>query len=310
MDQRNKNQGTMAGIGEGAASRPDGCAPWDPDGRARACGLDRRAVIRLALGGPLAAMPVLGLADHARAATGAGAAKAAPLRPPAPPRLIMIDPGHGGHDPGAIGAVGTYEKHVTLDIARELATLLKREHGVGTALTREDDRFLELGERVAIGREAKADLFISIHADSAPNSGARGLSAYTLSEKASDTFAQALEDRENYANRLGVDLKNTKPAVADILMDLAARHTKEASLLARKALVSGAGRDLHLLENPMRSANFAVLRDPDVPSVLIETGFLSNRQDEALLRDAQARRHIATVLARELARLIATPAFA
>lgn len=276
-----------------------------------AAGLDRRAVIRLALTAPLLAGPFLpGVIRPGQAAVSTARATGKAPGNPVAPRLIMIDPGHGGHDPGAIGAAGTYEKNVTLDIARELAGLLKTTHGIGTALTREDDHFLELSERVAVGREAKADLFISIHADSAPNGGARGLSAYTLSEKASDTFSQALADRENYADRLGVDLKNTKPAVADILMDLAARHTKEASLLARKTLVTGAGHDLRLLENPLRSANFAVLRAPDVPSVLIETGFLSNHQDEALLRDPAARRHIAGVLARELARLISTPAFA
>ncbi|MDZ5646148.1 N-acetylmuramoyl-L-alanine amidase [Nitrospirillum sp. BR 11828] len=272
--------------------------------------MDRRAILRLAVG-----IPFLGVGGIVRPGQAEHLVKpvAAAVRPPAAlrtPRLVMIDPGHGGKDPGAIGHAGTYEKDVTLDLAKELALQLRKTQGLSAGLTREDDHFLELGERVDVAREAKADLFLSIHADSAPNANARGLSAYTLSEKASDAFSQALADKENYADRLGLDLKHTKPVVADILMDLATRRTKAASLVARQGIVRGAGHDLHLLDNPMRSANFVVLRAPDIPSVLVETGFLSNRQDEALLRDPAQRKRIAGILARELATLLASPTFA
>lgn len=230
---------------------------------------------------------------------------------PSRPRLVMLDPGHGGNDPGAIGTRGTFEKEVTLDIAHEVARILADRTNVAVKLTRRDDRFLALDERVALTREAGADLFVSIHADSAPNADARGLSAYILSEKASDSFASRLAQQENQADRFG------KPGslgggriVKDILLDLTARHTRHASLAARQLLVEGAGKELHLLENPMRSANFAVLKAPDVPSVLVETGFLSNPRDEEILRDATARRVVSRVLAREIARVLSSPAFA
>lgn len=240
----------------------------------------------------------------------AGPAYAQPMRRPGVP-LVVLDPGHGGIDPGAIGLHGTREKDVTLDIAREIAQRLAREHRVKAVLTREDDRFLAIEERVEVGRAAQADLFVSIHADSAPVREARGLSAYTLSDKATDAFAGALAKQENRADAVaGVDLKGAKPAVRAILMDLATRHTAKASLVAKQGIVKGAGRDLRLLDNPMRAANFAVLKAPDVPSVLVETGFLSNPEDEQALRTADARRTVAKVLARELAAVLARAPFA
>lgn len=263
-------------------------------------GMDRRLFIGFAFSTPaLLAAAETAAADIPR-----------PARPPRR-RVVMIDPGHGGRDPGAIGVRGTLEKEVTLAIARETARRLERQFGVQAEMTRRDDRFLPLSERVALGRRAGADLFVSIHADSAPSKDARGLSAYTLSEEASDSFASALARQENRADAIGgVDLGDTKKVVRDILLDLAARHTKHASLVAKQGLVTGAGRDLPLLENPMRSANFAVLKAPDVPSVLIETGFLSNEADEALLRDPKARLRIAAVLARELAGVVSRDPFA
>ncbi|HYE50913.1 MAG TPA: N-acetylmuramoyl-L-alanine amidase [Azospirillaceae bacterium] len=268
-------------------------------------------MLRVAVGVPLLGFGGLFPAGAASAAVreaAAPAAKGAPRKAP-PPRLVMIDPGHGGKDPGTIGASGLMEKDVTLDIAKELARQLGRAKGVTARLTRDTDVFLSLKERVEIARAAKADLFISVHADSAPNARARGLSAYTLSEKASDEFAQALAQQENLADGLGVDLKHTDAEVAAILLDLAARHTMTAALAAKQSIIQGAGRDLALLDNPMRSANFAVLKAPDVPSVLVETGFLSNRQDEAQLRDAAKRRRIAGVLAREVSALISAAPF-
>ena len=267
--------------------------------------MERRRLLHLALTLPLAGAGALFPLPSQ------GAERKAAGRAPTRSRMVVIDPGHGGIDPGAIGARGTREKDVTLDIAREMARLLSGQHRIGTTLTRTDDRFLELQARVDRAREARADLFVSIHADSAPNREARGLSAYTLSEKGSDAFAAALANKENAVDRLGgVDLKGTKKVVKDILLDLTARHTKHASLVARQSLVKGAGKDLRLLDNPMRSANFAVLKAPDIPSVLLETGFLSNPRDEAILRDPKARRTVARVLAREIATLVSRSPFA
>jgi N-acetylmuramoyl-L-alanine amidase len=260
----------------------------------------RRVLLRVLAGAPLV-IQVGGPAGLARAA----GKTATPRQPP----VLVIDPGHGGKDPGAIGPQGIMEKHVTLDIAQQLIEQLTKRGGVRCHLTREDDSFLPLAERVALAREAKADLFVSIHADSAPDSRIRGLSAYTLSTEASDDLAQAIAHQENLADGLGVDLSQTQPEVAAILLDLAARRTMQVALQAREAIVRGAARDLPMLDHPTRSANFAVLKAPDVPSVLVETGFLSNPRDAALLRDADVRRKVAGVLARDLGALLATAAF-
>lgn len=228
-----------------------------------------------------------------------------PARKPTPPRILMLDPGHGGKDPGAISHRGTEEKDVVLDICKELADKLSGVRGITVKLTRERDVFVPLRDRVKKSQEAHADLFISVHADSAPDADARGMSAYTLSEKASDDFARAIAKQENIADLIGgVPLEEEDENVAAILMDLAARHTKNASLQVKHKIVTGAGRQWPLLENPMRAANFAVLRAPDVPSVLLETGFLSNKRDEEILRDHKNRMKIAQILARELATIL------
>jgi N-acetylmuramoyl-L-alanine amidase len=277
----------------------------------------RRLLLRLAVNAPLLGLGSFGLASVLIPGQAVAASKDGPARkperssPPVERRLVVIDPGHGGHDPGAVGIRGTLEKEITLDISREIARRLRGTRGVSVRLTRDDDTFLPLADRVAVAREAGADLFISIHADSAPNREARGLSAYTLSDKASDDFSFALAKQENLADGAGgINLRNTRPQVAAILSDLVARHTVSASLMAKSSLVEGAGRTLRLLDNPKRSANFAVLKAPDVPSVLIETGFLSNERDEELLRDPSQRRRIADVLSRELAGVLTSAPFA
>lgn len=272
--------------------------------------MNRRDLLRFALAVP-AAVPMASVTLlHAPAALAEGSKVKPPGRKPAPPKLLMLDPGHGGHDPGCIGLRTTYEKDVVLDIAKEVARQLGKARGWQVSLTREDDNFIDLKERVRIAQAANADLFISIHADSAPNKAARGMSAYTLSDKASDDFAAAIAQQENFAGGLGVDVSGLDEKVAGILVDLAARHTVTAALHAKQSIIQGAGKDVRLLENPMRSANFAVLKAPDIPSLLIETGFLSNSQDETLLRDAKARRNIAGILARELAAVMTAAPFA
>lgn len=233
-----------------------------------------------------------------------------PTKKPRPPRLLMIDPGHGGRDPGAIGLSGTHEKDVTLDIARRLADALSQHPGTEVRLTRDEDVFLPLEDRVKIGREARADMFISIHADSAPNKAARGLSVYTLSEKASDTFSKALAEHENEADLMGgMDLPPADKDVTAILFDLAARHARNTAQHARASFVQSLEHGWHLLERPMRAANFVVLRAPDIPSMLVETGFLSNPQDEKLLRQSQEREKIARLMAKSLGSILDSSLF-
>ena len=229
---------------------------------------------------------------------------------PRPPRLLMIDPGHGGHDPGAIGLTGTKEKDITLDIALRMNKIVAGEKGLQAGLTRQSDEFLSLGDRVKIGKESRADLFVSIHADSAPNHDARGLSAYTLSKKASDQFASLLADKENHADVIGgLDVAVDDQDVAAILFDLAARRTRNTAQRVKVGFIKGMGRRWKLLDQPMRSANFAVLRSPDVPSLLIETGFLSNKQDESILAKPDKRQQIAEFMVKELGFLLNSPLF-
>jgi N-acetylmuramoyl-L-alanine amidase len=275
--------------------------------------MHRRLLLRLALGAPT--LLLLGPAAAAQNRSAARAAAGVPVPPRKPARrevpLVVIDPGHGGRDPGAIGARGTREKDVVLDVSLHLRRRLSAASGVRVRLTREEDVFLPLAERVRIAQAADADLFVSVHADSAPRAEARGLSAYTLDENASDEFASQLARQENRADRFaGLDARRGGKEVLAILDDLRARHTRDTSIRAKAALVEGAGKTLRLLENPMRSANFAVLRAPDVPSVLVETGFLSNREDEALLRDRRQRRRLADVLAEQLQKVMTSGLFA
>lgn len=278
--------------------------------------LSRRRLLQLSLGLPVLAaslwLPVRALAQALPPKNAPPIADASqmPGRKPRAPRLLMIDPGHGGHDPGAIGRNRTQEKDITLDIARRMADILSGRPDLDAKLTRDEDIFLPLPERVRISRAAHADMFISIHADSAPSKFARGLSAYTLSEKASDSFAKALATQENRVEAMGgVDLGQTDRDVAEILMDLTARRTRNTSQRARFDFIHAVGRNWHLLERPMRSADFAVLRAPDVPSMLIETGFLSSPQDEALLRQPQQRQKIAQLMAKELSGILTGPLF-
>ena len=169
-------------------------------------------------------------------------------------------------------------------------------------MRRDGDVFLPLNDRIAFAEEMDADLFISIHADAAPTPDARGLSAYTLSERASDGLADALASAENRVDRLyGVDLSHTDAAVAMILQDLAHRYSHHASRTAKQKLVSGLVGQIDLLYNPMRSASFAVLKSAQVPAVLLETGFLSNPQDERLLAQTESRRRIAAILGNRIA---------
>ncbi len=208
--------------------------------------------------------------------------------------IIAIDAGHGGVDPGAIGTRGTVEKDITLAFAKELKRQLEASHRYKVVLTRGKDVFLRLRDRIALAREAGADLFVSLHADSHKTNGLRGASVYTLSEQASDTEAEALAAKENKSDLIaGIDLSNENELVANILIDLAQRETKNLSVRFANMLVAELRKDTALLRNTHRYAGFAVLKAPDVPSVLIELGYLSSAKDEALLRSPDMRGKLA-----------------
>ena len=214
-------------------------------------------------------------------------------------RVVVIDAGHGGVDPGAIGSRGTREKDVTLAFARELAKAVRTMGGYEVHLTRDSDIFIELRERVAIARRHQADLFISVHADSIDRSTVRGASIYTLSETASDAEAAALARKENAADVIaGVNLGGEADEVRNILIDLAQRETKNLSVRFAQTTIPKIAQVTPVLRNTHRFAGFRVLKAPDVPSVLMELGFLTNPDDEANLTSATWRRATATAIAR------------
>ena len=230
------------------------------------------------------------------------AASTLPLRKPRRREskpVIVIDPGHGGIDPGTTSVGGIYEKHVTLSVAREMKVQLERTGRYRVVLTRGRDIFIRLRDRVQMARDAKAELFISIHADSVRNKRIKGSAVYTLSEKASDGEAQELAEKENKADLIaGVDLTHETPEVTSILIDLAQRESMNQSARFAAALVKELRRHTKVLRNSHRFAGFAVLKAPDVPSVLFEMGFLSNPADERALRSRKYRARLAATVVR------------
>lgn len=200
---------------------------------------------------------------------------------------IVIDPGHGGIDSGAVSPWGTLEKDVVLEFALALADKLRETPGYQVRLTRADDNFIALGDRVAFAREERADLFISIHADSFSASGVRGASVYTLSERPSTMRAAELAEAENRSDIVaGFAIEaDTESGVADILLDLTRRETMNFSNTFARKLVEEFGERVLLHRIPLQEAGFRVLMAPDIPSVLVEVGFLSNRDDDRLLND-------------------------
>ncbi|MEI6986214.1 MAG: N-acetylmuramoyl-L-alanine amidase [Rhodospirillaceae bacterium] len=216
---------------------------------------------------------------------------------PAGKPMIALDPGHGGIDPGATGINGIHEKDITLATALEVRRQLEATGRFRVMMTREDDEFVALRERVARARQAGADLLISMHADSIAKSAIRGMSIYTLSDKGSDHEAEMLAAKENRADAIGgIDLSNENDLVASILIDLAQRDTRNHSRRLATLVLREAGHGLKLLPTPDRSAAFAVLTAPDVPSVLIEMGYLSSPEDAMLLTHGAHRQRLATAL--------------
>lgn len=202
------------------------------------------------------------------------------------PFTIVIDPGHGGIDGGAEGVAGTQEKDITLMFARELRDALAAHEGYRVGMTRESDVFLRLDERVRIARQQAADLFISVHADSIRLKGIQGATVYTVADKASDEEAAATALRENLSDEIaGIQVEADKGDVADILVDLIRRETHRFSINFARTLVGELSETVTLINNPHRFAGFRVLKAPDVPSVLLELGYLSNSEDEARLLD-------------------------
>ena len=212
--------------------------------------------------------------------------------------LVAIDAGHGGQDPGAIGAKGSREKNLTLAVARELARQIDAEPGMGAVLIREDDRFIPLVERYAIARKARADLFLSIHADAFANRAARGSSVFVLSGRgASSQAARMLATQENQSDLVGgVSLGDKDSTLAAVLLDLSQSATMEASESVAVNLLRGLARIGNVHKSEVQRANFVVLRSPDVPSVLVETGFITNPREEQRLGEAEHRRKLAAAL--------------
>ncbi len=231
----------------------------------------------------------------ARLADGRALAAAPPLPRTLP--LVVLDPGHGGRDPGAVGANGTQEKRITLSAAVETKRRLEAGGRCRVLLTRGRDVFVPLADRIGLARRREAALFLSLHADSAP--GARGASVYTLSETASDALSAALARRENEADRAGgLRLPSVSPEVERILLSLMRQETRAGSdRLARLAVSSLRGGEVPLLPNTHRRAGFVVLKAPDVPAALVEMGFLSHPADEAALNRPAHRARLAAALA-------------
>lgn len=214
---------------------------------------------------------------------------------------IVIDPGHGGIDGGARGANGTREKDLTLQIATILATTLRRYDMFDVKLTREEDVFMSLRERVNFARRNHADLFVSLHADSLRQKWVRGASIYTLSKRASDDLALQLAESENMADIVaGLDSPEEEDAVTDILADLTARETAVFSKAFSSTLIRLLSNDIELIKNPQRSASFVVLKAPEIPGALLELGYLSNPDDESLLTDPKWQQNIASLIARSV----------
>ncbi|MAZ15553.1 MAG: N-acetylmuramoyl-L-alanine amidase [Ahrensia sp.] len=222
------------------------------------------------------------------------------------PFTIIIDPGHGGIDNGAKGVRGTLEKDVVLEFARTLRDRLSRYDGAQVFMTRDSDVFVSLSDRTVFAREHQADLFISVHADSLRQHGVRGATVYTISEKASDEVAAAVAANENLADSVaGVENTEEFEGVSDILVDLARRETLGFSVQFARLAISDMKGFARLIKNPHRYAGFRVLKAPDVPSVLIELGYLSNKDDEHLLNQKEWQNGLADRLANAIEKFAA-----
>jgi len=211
---------------------------------------------------------------------------------------IVIDPGHGGIDGGAVGRNGAQEKDIVFSFAQVVRDKLLSTGPFDVLMTRQEDKFMSLRDRLEFSRRSKADLFISIHADSLRQKFVRGSTIYTLSKKASDLLSAKLAETENSADLVGgLAVEEEVEAVSDILVDLTTSETKRFSRRFSSLLVENLGSEIRLIKNPQRSAAFGVLKAPEVPSVLLELGYLSNIEDERLLQSAEFKTKAAQAIA-------------
>lgn len=212
--------------------------------------------------------------------------------------IIAIDAGHGGEDPGAIGPGRVFEKHVVLAISKELERLLKNTQGYKPVLIRSGDYFVSLGGRRELARKAQADLFISIHADAFTKPSANGSSVFALSSRgATSTFAQFLADKENLSDLVGgVSLSDKDEVLSSILVDLSMTHKQEASIDVGSSILREMGQISRLHSKRVELASFAVLRTPDIPSILVETGFISNPGEAKKLSTPSYQRQMAKAI--------------
>ncbi len=221
-------------------------------------------------------------------------------QPPAPHKMVIaLDPGHGGMDPGASSHDGMKEKEVVLAFAMSLKQALLATGRYEVVMTRDDDHFLKLEDRAKIAHDHKAELFIAIHADTLDDASVRGTTLYTVSDKASDAVADALAQKENRADIIaGLDLGKQREEVANALIALTQRESKSQSTIFARKAVAEIKPVTQLTSQPIRSAAFVVLKAPDVPSILMELGYLSNKQDRAMLASEDWRKGMAQAMAR------------
>lgn len=218
--------------------------------------------------------------------------------------VIAIDAGHGGQDPGAIGKHGTHEKDVVLRIAKKMKHLIDKQPGMRATLVRSDDRFIPLRDRMKIARKAKADMFISVHADAYRNRNVKGSSVYVLSERgASDEAAKWLADQENAADLVGgVSLDDKDATLAKVLLDLSQTATIEASSRVADDILTEIRRVAPVHNSSVQHARFVVLKSPDIPSVLVETAFISNPREERRLNNEQYQNKLAKAMLKGIKR--------
>ena len=262
-------------------------------------GQGHRLVLDLIQGNHVAAPAVLASAP-APEPEPVEAPKAVASRGPHPKRdiVVVVDPGHGGKDPGAIGGKGEREKDVVLSIAQLLARRLKRENGYTVHLVRNDDFYVPLRKRVDFARQRNADMFISVHADAAPRLTASGASVFALSENgATSATARMMADRENGADLIGaaslLNLQDKDPMLANVIIDMSMNATIAASLQLGHTVLGSLADITTLHQNRVEQAGFAVLKSPDVPSILVETGFISNASDAQRLVTARHQQAVA-----------------
>ena len=211
---------------------------------------------------------------------------------------VVIDPGHGGKDPGATGIKGTLEKDVVLSIAKKVKKILDQQPDYQVCLTRQTDRFLRLRTRLRIARQDKADLFVAIHADAYPGTVRSGSSVYTLSARgASSEAAKWLADKENYSELGGAKLTDKNTILRTVLLNLSQSMTIDSSLRLGKDMLEQLGKINNLHNMTVEQAGFIVLKSPDIPSVLVETGFLSNPMEEARLNNENYQQKLALAIA-------------